>query len=511
MNKIGMHIHTLSSEAYNALSQLQSKLVMIMDPKAEWIQDMRAISPGTYIVGRRYEDTHGFWQGVDPGEYARICHDMVAPQLTDGWVSANEPFGHDDHHLFEAFDQWQAAFVVALRELGIEGVVNCFGTGNFTGGEDRIKITEAFPRTCEVARVYGPHDYDWPHMDKTVGWRALRWVKWLEDLRAAGYEGAQVAVTECGLTQATYGGPDIGWQTLDDNLMIAADLYLDSLRWYNKELVRIQECIGCATYDWAGSSYGWQTFEHLVPYLVERIEEISAEIENGGNEMELKIYDFDHGPGDAETVDWDWLVETFGDVQIRAIEEKDGLTLREGDWIYKLVYLDARTGDANIIINVRDKDGDPVQGETVMFGWPDAPAHDYPSKPSNWTTTGVTGDTNENGDIGPGLGTGAYYSPDDGERGPHFVWVYDLPSDYIDGLGMLAGTFHAHLNLGYQAMKVQEENGDGDDDDDGNGNGNGGEPGEILNRLERIIEDAEWVKERLAEVDDWAEALADAL
>jgi hypothetical protein len=169
--------------------------------------------------------------------------------------------------------------------------------------------------------------------------------------------------------------------------------------------------------------------------------------------MTIKIYDFDHGPGDAETVDWQWILDTFGDVQVRAIEDKEGLTLQDGDVVYKLVYLDARLGDANIIINVRDEDGNPVQGETVMFGWPDAPAHGYPGKPSNWTGIGVPGDTNENGDIGPGLGTGAYYSPAHGERGPHFIWVWDLPSDYVDGLGMLAGTNHAHLNLGYQAVE----------------------------------------------------------
>jgi hypothetical protein len=152
-------------------------------------------------------------------------------------------------------------------------------------------------------------------------------------------------------------------------------------------------------------------------------------------------------------VGWDWVRDTFGDVQVKAIEDKEGLTLQEGDVVYKLVYLDARLGDANILINVRDEDGNPVQGETVMFGWPDAPAHGHPDKPSNWTESGVPGPTNENGDVGPGLGTGAYYSPADGERGPHFVWVYGLPSDYVDGLGMLAMTNHAHLNLGYRAVE----------------------------------------------------------
>jgi len=164
------------------------------------------------------------------------------------------------------------------------------------------------------------------------------------------------------------------------------------------------------------------------------------------------------------TTDWDWLRDTFGDVQVHPIEEK--ITLQEGDVVYKLDYLDARLGDANIVINVRDEDGNPVQGEQVVFGWPDAPEL-LTDRPWRWTPRGVLGPTNENGDVGPGLGTGAYYSPAHGERGPHFVWVYGLPSDYVDGLGMIAGTNHAHLNLGYRAVEMRE-----------NGNGPTPEPGE---------------------------------
>ncbi len=207
------------------------------------------------------------------------------------------------------------------------------------------------------------------------------------------------------------------------------------------------------------ADHKWASFEtlHIWRELLE-IPEVAAApppSEESEEEMTIKIYDFDHGPGDPETVDWDWVRDTFGDVQVRAIEDK--VSLSEGDVIYKLDYLDARLGDANIVINVRDEDGNPVQGETVMFGWPDAPAHGYADKPSNWTESGVPGETNENGDVGPGLGTGAYYSPAHGERGPHLVWVYGLPSDYVDGLGMIAGTNHAHLNLGYRAVKVGEE------------------------------------------------------
>jgi len=197
----------------------------------------------------------------------------------------------------------------------------------------------------------------------------------------------------------------------------------------------------------------------------------------------IKFYDFDHGPGDAQTVDEAWLRETFGDVQVKsALDYEFGLG--PGDWYYKLVYLDARLGDANIIINVRDEDGNPVEGAVTVFGWPDAPDHGL--EENIWTVNGVPGPTNAKGDCGPGLGNGAYYSPDKGERGPHFVWIHGLPSDYVDGLGMLGMTNHAHLNLGYQAVQVGEK-----EEEDGNGESPSGEITvtiEVGERLAAVLE-----------------------
>lgn len=503
MNKIGMHIHILSSEAYEVVKRLQPGLVTIMDPTAQWIRDLRAASPGTYIVGRRYEDQKDFWQRVDPGEYARMCQAMVAPQLADGWIAANEPFGHDDHRLFEAFDQWQAGFVVALRELGMEGVVNCFGTGNFTGYADRIKITEVFPRTCEVARVHGPHDYDWPSMDRTVGGRCLRWVRWLEDLKAAGIEGVRVAVGECGLTQATYGGPDIGWQTLHDNLMIAADLYLDNLRWYNQELVKIPQCVGCATFDWAGSAFGWPTFEHLIPYLIDGIEELSAEpTENGGSKMFPRVFNIEN-------------VELFGEAA-EDLVRYHGLTLQypdlaNGEKFFNLVKLEEREGPACFIFTVLKEDGTPWVEMQTAWGWTDMgeESNDIATfYPTDWKTRADIGLTNENGNNGPGFGQSGWWH-DPYKPGPGRAWIRhpSFWSVYLEGIGMEGGTNHRTMYATWQIETYAGEEPPPPEPEPPEP----GEPGEILTRLERIIEDAEWVRERLVEVDALAEELADAL
>jgi len=156
----------------------------------------------------------------------------------------------------------------------------------------------------------------------------------------------------------------------------------------------------------------------------------------------IKIYDYD-----GNLRDWDWLRAEFGDVRVHPVEER--FPIREGEHIYKVCYLRAKSGYAAILINTKDLDGQNRVSETVVFGWSSAEPHGLANTGHNWTDNGVVGHTNETGDVGPGMGGGAYYSPVDGERGPHWCWVYGLPSDYVDGLGMLAMTNHNHVDVGY--------------------------------------------------------------
>jgi len=290
-----------------------------------------------------------------------------------------------------------------------------------------------------------------------------------------------VAVSECGLTQGTYGGPDVGWQTLDPNLLVAVAHYMESLRWYNKQLVAVPECVGCATYDWGGTRFGWGTFEHVgISHLIEQIKLIDDPAPppeppepppNGGDPM-VKIYDFNNNPFDpnATTRDWPWLYSIFGpDLRVLNIEEKGDVELQLGDIIYKVVWLDCKVGETGVGIHVEDVNGNAEQGKLPIFGWSDAEEHGLPQIWALWSKNGVYGPTNAEGDVHPGMGTGAYYDwtkidPETGkpECGPHFVYVWDLPSDAVYGIGMLTwhpdveGN-HLHVNIGYRAEIYEGE------------------------------------------------------
>jgi len=108
--------------------------------------------------------------------------------------------------------------------------------------------------------------------------------------------------------------------------------------------------------------------------------------------------------------------------------------------------------------------GDPVIGETVIFGWPSADPHGYADNGWNWTDNGAPGDTEPpDGHVGPNMSVGSYYSPDQGECGAHFIWIWDRPSEMVDGVGMLPfhhlvpGANHLHTEYGFRAVRWGEE------------------------------------------------------
>jgi len=56
MNKIGLHIHSLQPEVYQALIRLMPRGAIIMNPTPEWIEDIRAVMGSNfYLAVRKYE------------------------------------------------------------------------------------------------------------------------------------------------------------------------------------------------------------------------------------------------------------------------------------------------------------------------------------------------------------------------------------------------------------------------------------------------------------------------
>jgi hypothetical protein len=163
--------------------------------------------------------------------------------------------------------------------------------------------------------------------------------------------------------------------------------------------------------------------------------------------MDIKVVDLEYKERDFE-----YAKSKYG-VEFRRAE------VAPGQKVYRLVELWEKTGHTSLITQVLDEDGSPMASVDVAFYWPDAPDPPDPQTevyPHDWYRNFVHGPTNVNGDVGPGMGRGAYHGA--GEGGPHAVWVRDpnIPSDICEKLGMLAGTFHDHLDQKFKLMTVSE-------------------------------------------------------
>ena len=161
-----------------------------------------------------------------------------------------------------------------------------------------------------------------------------------------------------------------------------------------------------------------------------------------------KVYDLEHNERD-----WDYAKNKYG-VEFRRAK------VQAGQKVYRLAELREKTGHSSLITQVVDGDGQPMDRVDVAFYWPEAPDPPEPATEvyaHDWHRNFVHGATNANGDVGPGMGHGAYHG--EGEGGPHAVWVRDpdIPSDVCEKLGMLAGTFHDHLDQKFQLIVEGDE------------------------------------------------------
>jgi hypothetical protein len=148
-----------------------------------------------------------------------------------------------------------------------------------------------------------------------------------------------------------------------------------------------------------------------------------------------------------------WLEANFGPVRVERAKAVEGVRQ-----IYRVVMLKDAEGPAVTVVNVTDQEGKPLENIRVVRHWPDAPTlPGWPPPTSRWRDRGVYGGTNINGDIGFGMGRGDYYFPP--SAGASSLWIADEqgPSDFVQGLGMLGGTNHRHLNIYFELQDVGEE------------------------------------------------------
>jgi hypothetical protein len=175
-------------------------------------------------------------------------------------------------------------------------------------------------------------------------------------------------------------------------------------------------------------------------FLIGTSAELSGRLGAGeeAEPMTFKIYDVN---GNVQSMDW--LEEHYGPITVQSPAEGP---------CYRVVELREKHEESAFIAQVRNSAGEPRQGVDVVFYWDSAD----PLSGVGWLEQGVTGPTNENGDVGFGMGPGAYYTPP--KQGPHKAWISaEGASEMLEGIGMIAATNHNHINAVWQWVDGEPE------------------------------------------------------
>jgi hypothetical protein len=417
-----------------------------------------------YLIYRHHPNLD--WQD-DPGRRGRenakaIAVHLEAENARDLFtrITDNNEYCFDENHFtpeqIDAADRYIAAFI---EEADQHGYGTCWG--NFNVGHFGPQFVDQFERALQASVVQGNsfpcfHSYSWPTLDTSPQYLVNRYKTIMAPVRKR-YPDMKCAITELGVDSGVVGEGHKGWRLAKEDLAEAADLYCGErgLAWYNSEMddyVLFALIFGCGMYgDWASFDIADSPVIECVAALQPEPPEEEPPVSD-----DIRVFDMNGIEKDLA-----WAKAKYG-VEFRRAPVSAGAK------VYRLTELWEKTGHSALITNVMDESGQPMNEKDVAFYWPGAPDPPDPPTtlyPHDWHPNFVHGPTNVNGDVGPGMGRGAYHG--EGEGGPHAVWVRDpdVPSDICEKLGMLAGTFHDHLDQKFQLMTAGEEppdNGNGD-------------------------------------------------
>ena len=262
-SKLSLHINAVT-EHDNMIAffrDAKPAVVKVLQDNRGFVEEARAASPDSLIVGRRWEDSPN--RIADPRMAASWKFNRIRErgdyEVIDVWEGDNEP---DTYHweTFVAMAVFDEHLANLLHADGKQYVALSWGEGHPPEYWERPEFPWAnfisnYQKVFESADYLGVHEYGRPRMFSTgmEGWHIMRFPKWYSVLPREWQK--PLIVSECGIDGGVASGPGGGWRNFT-----SSQSYMDDLALYDAKLAQYN-VVGATVYTWGTHDRQWDSFD----------------------------------------------------------------------------------------------------------------------------------------------------------------------------------------------------------------------------------------------------------
>lgn len=251
MSKLGLHVNVIQPSLREFIVASQPTIIKTLEHDADYWREIKAVSPGTFLVGRLYLPEQE--QRVDqPTQRGRELAERIMPfadrmrGIYDCWEGYNEKSVNTIEEA-KRLNEYQVIFSMTMHDAGHKVAAYSFSTGNPDLG--------MWPRLLDGLRAsdyLALHEYSAPTMRHGESWLCLRYQRVYEVLPLDCRK--PLIVSECGIDGGVIQKVNHGWRDF-----VKPEQYLSDLAWYDKQLQADSFVVGatifcCGTHDktWSG-------------------------------------------------------------------------------------------------------------------------------------------------------------------------------------------------------------------------------------------------------------------
>jgi len=480
----GPHVMDRGEGYRSALEKLNPSVILLLHPQVDDIAKLRQWCPQAVIVGRMYRSDGEYSGDIigDPVAAAQKYNQLVLE--TPWWdqvdyVQTNNEVSQQPHWVegeppteLERLSIYSLEWMKLADQAGYKCAILAFSVGN-PDVKDVEDVDEAMYAWKQVypaieyaedhehvvlIHEYGASLYD---REDSLWHPAAEWyIKRLEEqvLPRLPYKTVKFVAGEYGWDWLIFNqkggwlhelGPATAQQAVDQ----LAAMSIETQRWRSRILGYSIFCVGPGggweSYDIGRDARGGRPLWLLADWYESLVPEPPEPPEPPiGGDMIPEVYDIQ-----GVKQDWDWLVARYGPLEYVPAPVVDG------EKYFRLMRVQATIGPANLKVRTLAEDGAPTQ-RNVTLHWDGADYHDTGCA-TMYDNHFIVQMTDSQGYTGFGMGSGAYYWPEDPPTkiGPHASWVCSsLKSDALNGIGMLSGTNHEGiLDLVFQIVTQEPD------------------------------------------------------